>query len=644
MSDVQRRLSQGQTPAQIGRTLGILPDTINKAIKSGRLYRLDSSSSSVSLAVKSDRSIADRAASMGLACTREGDRTRAALGDLHGADPVFEPNQDVSSAGVMLALPGLLANGLLQFSDKHFRLPPGFYSLPSLLLVLAFTALLRIKSLEGVRYVDVGELGKTIGLDRIPEVKTLREKVSHLSDTGQVGDWGGDLSQLWMAADPDLAGMLYVDGHVRVYHGSQTRLPKRYVSRERLCLRGVTDYWVNDGVGQPFFVVNKVVDPGLLNVLETDIIPRLLVDVPGQPTAEELAADPNRSRFGIVFDREGFSPAFFKKMWQDHRVACSTYAKNVKDLLPDSDFKEQMVTLVSGEQVLMMISEREVYHEPTKFWYREIRRKTDSGHQTVIFTTDFYHPAGRTGGHMFSRWSQENFFKYMMEHYGIDRLTDYQLQETGETILLVNPAWRKLDSSIRSLKGKLTRKRSEFGGLVLEKEIRDKAVKDFVRRKSTLKDAIAGLEKKIGRLNKDRKETDHHITFDQLPSEDQFKSLKSRGKQFIDTIKMIAYRAETAMVNIIREEISQHTAPGSSRRDEVRAIVRQILTTDADILPDQENQTLHVKLHNLTNQRNNRYAQKLCQVLNESETTFPGTKLKLSYELVSNQIPEGQGV
>ena len=115
---------------------------------------------------------------------------------------------------------------------------------------------------------------------------------------------------------------LYVDGHVRLYHGSQTSLPKRYVSRQRLCLRGTTDYWVNDALGQPFFVVERPIDHGLLEALRSDIVPRLLKDVPGQPTVEESKADRYRARFVILFDREGYSPEFFKEMWQNppHRL------------------------------------------------------------------------------------------------------------------------------------------------------------------------------------------------------------------------------------------------------------------------------------------------------------------------------------
>jgi len=72
----------------------------------------------------------------------------------------------------------------------------------------------------------------------------------------------------------------YIDGHVRVYHGNLTKLPRRYVSRERLCLRGTTDCYVKDIYGRPFFFVAKIVDPGLLQVLRNEIVPILIKDIP----------------------------------------------------------------------------------------------------------------------------------------------------------------------------------------------------------------------------------------------------------------------------------------------------------------------------------------------------------------------------
>lgn len=630
----QRFLDKGCNASEIGHKINVKASTIRKAIQKGRLCRKgieekdEKEPEALVAKTKSDRAIVDSEANMGIACTRENERIFAALGKLTEAIPEFEPNIDVKSAGVLLALPALLMNGLLEHSDEIFSLPKGYYGMQSIFIILAFAALLRIQSIEALRFSDAGEMGKLVGLDRIPEVKTLRKKIDYLTDDGKPEEWSRQLSQKWMEDCPELAGTLYIDGHERVYHGKKTKLPKRYFAREKLCLRGVTDYWVNDALGQPFFVVSKTVNPGMLKVLRTEIVPRLMKDVPNQPDNSELEADRYLFRFGIVFDREGYSPAFFKAMWED-RIVCYTYRKYAREDWPESEFMERKVVFPNGEEAVMELSERGSYYEKEKIWVREIRKLTQTGHQTALVTTDYHNGTAEISGKMFSRWSQENFFKYMRKHFGIDKLIDYQVENIDETILVINPTYRELDSQIRSINGKLSRKKAEYGDLILKQEIEENEIKDYVQKKSELKEDIDSMDDNIEKLKSKRKEVGKHITFSELPEGEKFKGLRKSGKQFIDTVKMVAYRAETALVNILRGNIL--------KKDEARSIVRQIFMTDADIEPDEEKAVLKVSIHNMTNPRNNRYVAELCEVLNESETTFPGTNLRLIYDLVSNQ-------
>ncbi len=408
-------------------------------------------------------------------------------------------------------MPGLLSGGLLKYCDENFRLPKGYYALESLMVILAFVALLRIKSLEKVRYCDTGELGRMVGLDRIPEVKTLRRKIEYLSANGDPERWEKQLATYWMEQHPDLAGTLYVDGHVRVYHGGQTQLPKRYVSREKLCLRGITDWWVNDGTGQPFFVVREVINAGMLAVLRDKIVPRLLQDVPNQPGQEQLDADPYRYRFGIVFDREGYSPAFMKQLWQQ-RIACYTYRKYVNDKWPESEFTRQRVLMPGGEKLSINLAERGIYYKKEKIWVREIRKLTESGHQTALITTDYFNDMAQIGGRMFARWSQENFFKYMMEHYGIDRLIQHGVEKMDETVKLVNPVYRQLDSRVRSIRATLARKTRTYGELIFEAEIDEHTVARYTEKKSVLREENRSINKRSGNAQR-RKKADRQTCF-----------------------------------------------------------------------------------------------------------------------------------
>lgn len=564
---------------------------------------------------------------MGYGATRTLERVAAAIGELEAAPVAFEAARDVPQGGVLLAVPALLATGLLRHTPSLYQLPPGFYGLESIFLLLALMALARIPSIEQLRYVAPGEWGKLLGLDRIPEVRTLRAKLALLCQAaGQAERWSATLAKDWIAGQRGSELVFYVDGHVRVYHGDLTPLPRHYVARERLCLRATTDYWINAMDGQPFLFVNKEVDPGLLATLERDLVPWLEANVPlTSAQQQQLAEDPRAHRFTLVFDREGYSPEFFRQM-QDQRIAILTYHKFPGASWPAEQFAEQDVELVSGERVTMRLAEQET-RLSNGLAVRQIRKLTASGHQTAILTTNYQ--AGRSGlaGSMFARWSQENFFRYMREHYSLDRLIEYGTEPIAETVRVVNPAWRKLDSQIRSQVAQRSRLTAQFGAQALAAPLAEAEVHRYEQTKGQLQEEIEGLGRQIEESKKQRKQTEHHIPIQQLPEEDRFTRLRTERKHFIDTIKMISYRGETSMASVLRESLA--------RCDDTRALLRQIYATEIDLLPDPENKTLTVQLHHLTQSAHDAALQKLCVHLNETETVFPGTDLRLVYKVGS---------
>jgi len=569
-----------------------------------------------------------------VATTRLEERLLASLGRLQAAPIRFEAVNDVPGGGVLCALPALLVLGLLRHSQKNFSLPPGYYPLETIFLVIAFLALARIQSLEAVRYEPPGEWGKLVGLDRIPEVRTLREKIQILCQNEQpVRSWSSTLAQEWMAAEPESAGTLYIDGHVRVYHGKLTELPRRYVARQRLCLRGTTDYWVNAMDGQPFFVVTQAADPGLLKVLEEQIVPRLLREVPGQPTPEELAADPRRSRFTLIFDRAGYSPEFFARMWA-LRIAVITYHKFPQGQWADDEFNVRPVRLINGEEVALSLAERGV-RLSNGFWMRELRQREESGHQTSMLSSDYQRELSAAAVALFARWCQENFFQYMGRHYGLDRLIEYGTQALPETTVVVNPTWRQKDQAVRRERALLVRQQAQFAALSLAVEAPAKAITQYEEAKGKLLEQIQQQETKLNELKAQRKENAKHIALKDLPEKERFSQLCPTRKHFVDTIKLIAYRAETALVQVIREKLQ--------REDDARALVRQIFESAVDLSPNQEQKTLTVRLHRLSSPAHDAALEHLCSELTASETTFPGTELRLLFEPIgTSQLPRDQ--
>ncbi len=254
---VEELFISGMSTEEVADELGIKCDTLRKAINQGRAKKpidVGKARRKSEASDKSTRSLEGAQTEMGNSCTRVLDRVSAAVGLLPGgADARFESCRDVRFGGLMFALPALVKNGLLRHLGDCFKMPTGYYTITQVLLLVAYMALCRIKTVEQLQNYPSGELGKLMGLDRVPEVRCLRNKLASLSEAEAPQQWSRLLSLDWMEDSPELAGTLYVDGHVRVYHGSKTKLPKRFVSRERLCLRGTTDYWINDARGQPFF-------------------------------------------------------------------------------------------------------------------------------------------------------------------------------------------------------------------------------------------------------------------------------------------------------------------------------------------------------------------------------------------------------
>ena len=637
LAEAQRLLDDGRDRREAADELGVKRDTFRKALSDGRLLQRAEPSGTD----KSTRSTQDAAAAKGFgtACTRVEERTFAAVGLLDGATVRFEQCRDVPFGGVLSALPALLENGLLSGTDRLLNRLHGYYMAVHVLILLGFMALCRIKTVEKLRREAPGEFGKLLGLDRIPEVSCLRRKLGELAADGAAEKWAAHLSAQWMQqADADSIGTLYIDGHVRVYHGSQTALPRRYVSRQKLCLRGTTDYWVNDGLGLPFFAVEKPVDPGLIEVLRTDIVPRLLKDIPNQPSKQQLDDDPHLCRFVLVFDREGYSPAFFREMWEKHRIGCITYHKHPRGSWPEQWFHTETVTMPDGEEVTMRLAEMGslVGSGKHEMWMREVRKLTDSGHQVSLISTAFAVEHHALAARLFTRWCQENFLRYMMQHFALDLLGEYGTAPLPDTEKVVNPQWRNLDRQRNCIQGKLTRRNAKFATLTRnpQSENNPKQFRKWAEKKAELLEEIQNFEHELAQIKDRITNTDRHIRWEQLPEEQKFSRLAPTRRQLLDTVRMVAYRAETAMVPLLTDEHTDSPA--------ARVILQGLFRTSADIIPEPENRRLRVRLHRSSRPATDRRIQKLCDQLNQTETTYPGTDLLLVYEMVQAPVPSSE--
>ena len=340
-----------------------------------------------------------------------------------------------------------------------------------------------------------------------------------------------------------------------------------------------------------------------------------------------MAHDTDRPRFIIVFDREVYEPKFFKWLWETYRIAVITYRKHVKDKWSESSFSKHDVEVI-GKQQPMLLGECQL--ELDGVVLREIRKLSDSGHQTSVLTTNRQITTAQVGGRMFSRWSQENFFRYMVHDYDLDRMVEYGIEKEDAEIQVVNPCYNQLDKQLKKLSEKQGRLQSKFYKIIDENLDADiEKLKECLTEQSELHEKIQLYQLEIDQKLKERNQTDYYIAIKDMPADTRYNRLKTESKLFMNVIKMIAYRAEIPLsgMNLLMPYYKSSHKQG-------RMLVKEIIQSDADLIPDYGNNTLTVRLHTLSTPRANRAVTELCKILNETETVYPNTNLKLVYEMV----------
>jgi hypothetical protein len=221
----------------------------------------------------------------------------------------------------------------------------------------------------------------------------------------------------------------------------------------------------------------------------------------------------------------------------------------------------------------------------------------------------------------------------MMHHFAIDLLAEYGTEQLPANEQVVNPAWRQLVRERSSLQNKHRYRKVKFAELTLsEPDAKDKDAYDvWFRQKSSLLEEVEHYEHELSGVKERIKSTPKHIAWEELSKEDQFQQLSPGRKQLMDTIRMIAYRAETAMAGLIKGPTVDTPA--------ARRILQDLFVTEADILPDADAKILTVRVHKGSRPAVNRALSLLFKRLNESEVIYPGTDMRISYELGGERHP-----
>ena len=490
---------------------------------------------------------------------REHDRMLACFGLLDDAAPVFGNRAAVLGAGVLVAIPFLVNSGIFRISRRLYgEIGPAFYGLRTTLLTLLLMALLRIKGTEGLKERDPAMLGRILGLDRAPELKTVRRKLTRLASHHQAERLGAELARLRVEQRGSLMGFLYVDGHVRAYHGRH-KLPKTHIARIRLSLPATTDYWVNDQAGDPLFVVTAEANAGLVKML-----PPLLEQV------QKLVGD---KRITVVFDRGGWSPKLFKKLIVSFDIL--TYRKGRCRQVSETRFRLRRAKL-DGRWVEYRLHDQPVRFLKGKLRLRQVVRLSNDGHQTQVLTSRWDLRDIEIAYRMFERWRQENFFKYMREEFLLDALVDHQVEPDDPTRSVPNPARRPLDKKIRLAKAELTKLEGAYGAAALDNpEAARPTMRGFKIAHGKLANQLRAARKRVAELLAERRALPTRVELRDA-SDGAVIKLASERKHLTDILRMIAYQAESDLLALLQPHYARAGQEG-------RTLLHHIFAAAADI-------------------------------------------------------------
>jgi hypothetical protein len=531
--------------------------------------------------------------------------------------PEYETAPRVANAGVLLALPIMRRLKVLETLSAIYSSLGllSFYGLQCFINLMVFLALLRIKRPEDLKSGCPETLGRSLGLPRVPEVKTVRRKLARLAAQGQARQAMLGLAKVRLEHEKDLLGFLYVDGHLRPYSG-KANVAKGYSMIKHRPVRATTDTWANDRHGSPLFLVTSEINEGLTKALDPVL----------EQARELVGAD---RPITVVFDRGGFSAELFVRLI-DAGFDIITYRKGSKPGLPESDFAEH-VYACEGEAVTYWlhdnpsarVGDKDVeWSDGTKgpLMMREVTRLKKTGQQTRVLTTRADLEPQEVLWRLFARWRQENFFKYMRQEFAIDGLVEYGWHDVDPSQDRPNPEYQALTQEIKQASAAITKLQSQRCELLGEPSPEPMFIGSFERfvpchhAAQELMTKIRTHKNHLQELEAQRAEVPRRISAGDLSC------LLTERQQVATLFKVIAYNIETELFHLVAQSYRRAEREG-------RKLIAGALRSSADleVTPTE----LRVTLAAQSSPHRSRAIAELCANLNKLETIVPGTSLRL---------------
>jgi transposase len=548
------------------------------------------------------------------------DRVFARLGLLDDAAPLFGTRRNVPRAGLLLAVPLLTLHGVFADAVKLFgNIGPAFYGVRTTVMSLLLMFLARINRPEHLKEHSPWALGAVLGLDRFPEMKTLRRKIRALAAKSRSLQFMKSLCERHLARLQATHLWLYIDGHVSVYSGKR-KLKKHHVTRLRISLPSILDYWVNDERGDPLLVVT-----GAPRKMMVSLIPKQISQLRDQGEKRPIT---------IAFDREGWSPQMFAKLDAMPDVYFVSYRKaQANKKLPRLTARAFSAheAQVGGKTVAYQLSDNGIHvgygrgKARKRLHLRQVTRLSDNGHQTHVVTNDRSTGAFAIAHRMFGRWGQENFFKYVGEEMDLDGLYTYEMDDSDGERMVANVERKKLVKEAKRLEANRAKLMAEYGNRALQNEEKQRpTMRGFKIANGTLAERIRSIDVEFESLAERIAALPAKVTVKERLNGEQPKQVHVEMRRLIHCFRIASFRAESALRELLRPHYRRCSQDG-------RTIIQSMLQSSGDLeVADNE---LHVALEPQSAPHHTRALAALCEDLNRLDTKFPGSALRLRFSV-----------
>ena len=513
-------------------------------------------------------------------------------------------------AGAMLLHPFFDRAGVAAaFSGGHLG-PARRYDDVGVLTATTVALALGIGSVEGAKHLIRGEVGAVVGLAAIPELRTLRERLSTIAQGSDPLGVHRAVAAGMLAADACPEQVYFLDDHFVPYAGARP-LAKGYDTKRGKASRGRADTLVVDHTGRAVAFTSG--EPKGLSVSLPDALAALqavLADTAGRTAT----AGPGRLLLG--FDRGGAFPVTFAHC-RDADVDWVSYRRGPL-VAPQSPPHRSWVAR-DGRRITMTVADETVQIAG----YGPARQLTVYEHGAPalqILTSDSTAPAAKLACWLRDRWRIENAFKYLSDHHGIDWLTDYAMAIAADTALVANPARQAARAGVRTAEGTLTAAEQALARTLTDTTI-------TVPAKNS---ALPGLQRDVERAAAAlaAAKTDLAPIPAKLPANvvdptarRATPRLAQRALQM--ACRLLAYNAEHWLANRLNTYLGDP--------DEYRAITRHLLHTGGVVHYRQD--SIHVELDPPDSPRISRALRLLLDELTTTQAHIPGDRRPLSYTL-----------